>query len=215
MRLRYSRYAPRSAPQSSPREGGGRRGRFHRPVWVVKGVTCLPLFAKQNIPGTNSTICCKYKGYTKWTAKTNWFLHKTNSAPRGAQPSPEGRGWPATALLPACAGRERGDLLTPFCKTQNSGNELNDLLQRNDLPEMRSQNELVFAQNELAFSQKELSGGVGGSTGPVRDPIPYPSCFALRKRRSTTRSPTGRGCPTSFAGHRGCKRISKGALLNA
>ena len=40
--------------------------------------------------------------------KTN---HKVTETKREIQPSPEGSGWPATALLPAIAGRVRGHFI--------------------------------------------------------------------------------------------------------
>ena len=40
--------------------------------------------------------------------KTNRWLAQTSAM---IQPSPEGRGWPATALSPAVAGRVRGHFI--------------------------------------------------------------------------------------------------------
>ena len=78
----------------------------------------------------------------------------------------------------------------PAQNTNNSRNELHDLLQSKALT--------TNAPSKLTISEapNELLGGVNESVGPSRpipEPAPHPSCSGWRKRRSPTPSPLGRG----------------------
>ena len=78
----------------------------------------------------------------------------------------------------------------PAQNTENSGNELHDLLQSKDLTTN------VYTKRTVSEAQNELLGGVHESDGPARpihEPTPHPSCSGWRKRRSPTPSPHGRG----------------------
>ena len=79
----------------------------------------------------------------------------------------------------------------PAQNTNNSGNELHDLLQSKALtsndPSKRTVSE---AQNELLVGVHESVG----PACPIHEPTPHPSCSGWRKRRSPTPSPSGEGC---------------------
>ena len=126
--------------------------------------------------------------YTKRTGfcptRTGFFAKRT--PPRRLQLSPEWRVVRNGAFISGCGSGKRGYLLTPFHKTQNSGNELNDLLEIRGLAEMTPKNELVFAQNELGVSQNELVGSIAAPSIPNQGPTAHPSCSSSRKRRRTS-----------------------------
>ena len=78
----------------------------------------------------------------------------------------------------------------PSQNTENSGNELHDLLQSRDLANN------VYTKRTVSEAPNELLGGIHESDGPARpipEPTPHPSCSGWRKRRSPTPSPLGRG----------------------
>ena len=78
----------------------------------------------------------------------------------------------------------------PAQNTENSGNELHDLLQSKALttngPSKRTVSD---APNELLGGEHESDG----PARPIHEPTPHPSCSGWRKRRSPTPSPHGRG----------------------
>ena len=78
----------------------------------------------------------------------------------------------------------------PVQNSNNSWNELNDLLQTHNLART------VYTKRTVSEASNELLGGVHDSVGPaipIHEPTPHPSCFGWRKRRSPTPSPLGRG----------------------
>ena len=92
----------------------------------------------------------------------------------------------------------------PSQNTENSGNELHDLLQPKALttndPSKRTvssaQNELVSGKNESGAGEESLRSMPcrrSTSFAPIHEPTPHPSCSGWRKRRSPTPSPLGRG----------------------
>ena len=79
----------------------------------------------------------------------------------------------------------------PAQDTNNSGNELHDLLQAQSLAHN------VYAKRTISEAQNEVVGGIHESDGPARpvhEPTPHPSCAGWRKRPSPTPLPTGEGC---------------------
>ena len=112
---------------------------------------------------------------------------------RSPTPSPlgrgllrRGRGWPATALSTSRRGSGEGSLhchTHPAQNTENSGNELHDLLQSKALTTNDP------SKRTVSEAPNELLGGVHESVGPARpihEPTPHPSCSGWRKRRSPT-----------------------------
>ena len=79
----------------------------------------------------------------------------------------------------------------PAQNTENSRNELHDLLQSKAL------NTNAPSKRTISEAQNELVGGANewaGQARPIHEPTPHPSCSGRRKRRSPTPSPLmGRG----------------------
>ena len=78
----------------------------------------------------------------------------------------------------------------PSQNTENSRNELKDLLQARDLAHY------VHTKRTISETQNEVVGGVNewaGPARPIREPTPHPSCSRWGRRRSPTPSPQGRG----------------------
>ena len=78
----------------------------------------------------------------------------------------------------------------PAQNTQNSGNELHDLLQTRNLARN------VCTKQTVSEAPNELLGGEHESVrpaSPIHEPTPHPSCSGWRKRRRPTPSPLGRG----------------------
>ena len=102
----------------------------------------------------------------------------------------------------------------PAQHTENSGNELHDLLQSKALTTNAP------SKRTVSEAQNELLGGVHESDGPaspIHKPTPHPSCSGWRKRRSPTPSPHGRGVYQALgggcleahtSGQKACGRIS-------
>ena len=111
------------------------------------------------------------------------ILPKTNRCAQTSaiQPSPEGRGWPATALSPAAAGRVRGHFIatpTQHNNTENSGNELHDLLQSNDLTTN------VYIKTNCLRGTKRTAGWrtrIGRASQPHPRTNPSPVVLRLEK----------------------------------
>ena len=85
----------------------------------------------------------------------------------------------------------------PAQHTENSRNELHDLLQSKAL------NTDAPSKRTVPQASNELLGGVNEWAGPARpihEPTPHPSCSGWRKRRSPTPSPHGRGLLHRVAG---------------
>ena len=135
---------------------------------------------------------------------------------RSPTPSPLGRGLlrrvgERVARDGAFSRRRRsGEGSLPCCTrpaqhTENSGNEIHDLLQTHNLAHN------VYTKRTISEAQNELVGGVHESDGPVRpihEPTPHPSCSGWRKRRSPTPSPLGRGLLRRMGGEGNPRRHS-------
>ena len=138
-RGRYKRATlPRSAARARPGCGVGARS-FRRPVRVAYRAPAGLQEDGQAGPADPGRWAWSPQGGMGRPvgAQGVHLWHPRCPAEDMGNDQPEGRGWPATALSPAVAGRVRGHFVaapSPAHQTQKtSGNELNDLLQSQDL----------------------------------------------------------------------------------
>ena len=147
----------------------------------------------QKIVGTNSTIYCSQRALT-----TNYPSKRTGHSAQNDPPQryialSRGERVARDGAFTSRRGSGEGSLhchTHPAQQTENSGNELNDLLQTHNLARN------VYTKRTVSEAPNELLGGEHESAGPaspIHEPTPHPSCSGWRKRRSPTPSPLGRG----------------------